>query len=172
MRTWMTVSLVLCLAALAGADVIPPGEKPVAHQIFIAGTEAFPDYEFFVGPTTMAGELKKVIPGQALSFYKFAAPLLWAVKKPVAKTPTLSELQKSTSPRSEKPFFMVDTLPVSDPTTNIRTTYTVTSIEDGVVHLERAEKRSSLGPEPSDRVLALLALLGALGLVILAGRSR
>ena len=172
MRTRLTVTLALCLAANAGADVLPPGHKTVAHDIFIEGMEAFPEYAFFVGPLSMTGGVQEVMPGHSLSFYKFAAPLLWAVRKPVAETPTLSELRDSSNPRSEKPFFVISSVPRSDPTTRIRTTFTVKSVEKGVIHLERSDKRSSREREPSDRVLALLSLAGVLGLAVLSRPSR
>ena len=171
MRLRATAVLAFAVAAPVSSDVIPPGHKPVVHDILIAGTERFPEYTFFVAPTSMAGGVHRVRPGQPIRFYKLASPRLWAVKGPVPATPTLLDLDQPGNPRSSETFHQASTVPELDPTSRIRTTVTVKSIDKGVLRLERVDKRSRSPEQPSDPALALLALIGVLGLTSIA-RSR
>jgi hypothetical protein len=87
------IRVVLTVASLMGlgsgatvGDVLRPGAKPPRYSVwlFLEGMERFPGLEFFLQPTNMTGRAERVTPEKnALGWYKFAHPSLYAVRGPL-----------------------------------------------------------------------------------------
>lgn len=113
---------------LAYADVIPPDYHSVDHKLYIDNVGEYGEYQFFVYPTAMGGELPESLvymnTSEVPGFYKFATTYLYAIKKTDMENKTPEEFLPLTL-KSQEPLGRIDTLPNTDPRTSIETHYTV-----------------------------------------------
>jgi hypothetical protein len=164
--------LSLAIASQAGADILPEGSKAVSHQILVEGLDRFPDYTFFIFPTTMTGAASRVSSRVPLTFYKFAGPRLYALRNPAPEHPDRKIFADSATPRSKDSFHLISSVPKADKTSTIKTRYRVKAISGALIELELLkEERLSSRTDPDDLFLAGLSALGFLALGI-AARAR
>ena len=64
---WLVVLLVLLFAVEARADAIPDGVRGVKYTVTFENVAAYPDYVFFVYPTTNSGYAYRVEPGKSVT---------------------------------------------------------------------------------------------------------
>jgi hypothetical protein len=87
-------------------DVLPPGQTPSPYsvQLYLEGMERFPSVDFFIQPTNMVGDASRVTPQHnALGWYKFANPSLYAVRAPLQATPDPPDPLEQAKARGERP---------------------------------------------------------------------
>lgn len=161
------------LAIPTAADVIPPGHKAIRSTTVVRGLDAFPEWAFFLYPTTLSGTSQRLSEGSALSFYKYAGPHLYAARLPVPDTRDAAFFQRGDLARSKEAATVPRTVPESDPTTSVETTWRVKAIKDNVIELEVTVKtnRRSAAAEPGTAPLAALAGAAVVGLLLTRRRA-
>jgi hypothetical protein len=129
--------LLLLMVAPAAADILQPGTKGIDSCSEIDNTAAFPDYLFIAFPLTMNGEYAIMEPGDCISFYKFASPSFYAVKRD-----TFNETAAAAGGRISATYFVSDPgvipshvylrgasiVAENSPVTKIVTIFTITSV--------------------------------------------
>jgi hypothetical protein len=120
--------IMIMFLGLAYADVIPLDYHSVDHRLYIDNFDEYGEYQFFVYPTDVGGELPESLvymdTSEVPGFYKFAATYIYAIKKTDMENRTPEEFLPLAL-KSQEPLGRIDTLPNTDPRTNIETHYTV-----------------------------------------------
>ena len=133
--------IAIMLFGTANADVIMPDYHPVDHRLYIDNVGEYEEYQFFIYPTTMTGDLPESIAYMASVqipyFYKFADAHLYAVKKAEMENKTPEEFLVLAL-KSKEALNIMDTLPDTDPRTEIETHYNV-SIVSGELALAEVD---------------------------------
>jgi len=136
-RTVILLLLIGLVIAPAAADVIPPGQKTVSSCFEIGNTGEYPDYLFIAFPLSMSGGYAVMKPGDCVSFYKFASPSLYAVKRDAFNETAAGEGgQISSNYFSSDPGVIPSgiairgsaTVAENSPVKSISTIYTITSV--------------------------------------------
>jgi hypothetical protein len=142
---WRKVILVMVMVfGMSSADIIMPAYHYVQHNLYLDNIEDYDEYQFFIFPNHMT---ENVTEGTSLmstskvpSFYKFASPHLYAVKKTDMANKTLEEYFPLALKRDES-LSVIDSLPDTDPRTEIETHYTV-EIKDSKLLLTEKQNDS------------------------------
>jgi hypothetical protein len=167
-RALSTVLFVGLISSSAAGDVLPRGHKGVSVATYLLGLDKFPEYKFFLYPTSMSGGLAAVTPGKPLpSRYKFADTRLYAVK-----ASSLPAKPDDRSPRSAQSIGSGGgSVPMTDPTETINIYYRVTGIEGTSIKLELVKQelfdRAGKPIKPAKPVGDALMILSSLGVAAL-----
>ena len=161
----MAFMLVLLLG-FAHADVMLEDHHPVTHNIYIDNIDEYSEYQFFVYPTFVGGGAALLTSSEVPGFYKLISPKLYAVPKDEMPANFSAEgfMPPWNALESDIELHRTDSLPNSDPRTEIETHYEV-SIEDGVLVLTKAGEE----PRPPERGPDYYLLLVGLGLGLVLG---
>ncbi len=132
-------ALALALCAPARADVLPKGHREVEWSVVYQNLDAFPEYEFWIGPNSKR-EFKRAMQDWATSYY-------------LGYSATLVAVPRGTEPSTDGDLLWARGVPVlssvleSSPVTHSRTLVTVTGISD-VEILYEAEMLTAELPAP------------------------
>src|SRR3954471_5337152 len=86
------VLIVVLLACLIGmgdpvsADILLPNQKQLNYCFEVTGMDAYPDYVLLAYFSRATGGHTTVDTGKCVSFYKLAAPMLYAMRKSLYAT--------------------------------------------------------------------------------------
>jgi len=154
-------------------DLIPPGHKPVDHQIAFEVAPALEAAWLVLGPTRGFGGFVEVTPGATYPFSSKYATRLYVL--PEGATPP-AELARETLEvfPSAGPFAHTSSVSVMSPLQSLVTTYRLTGLEGETARVQLVDevRFDGHGAAASAGMLTgsllALALLGALGLAALA----
>ncbi len=173
-RLNMRIPFALALALMAGllhADVIAPGEHGVDNRIFIDNIADYPEYSFVLYSVMPGGQgtLSQFNGTKMPGYYKFATATVFAIQNGDLPQALSSQKPPEGAIGVDAPR-QINTLPDSDPRTEIDTHYSV-KIQDGRMTLTEISEPFP-PPNPSGKDLcpsAIVLPLFALGVGLLAG---
>ena len=154
-------------------DVLPPWHKPVQHELVLELAPGLPNVRIVAGPLRGFGTFEAVEAGVPFEFSSKYGTRLFAVPADVPLPASLTADWLEVFPASGG-FAEVSSVPVGRPLERVVTTYRVTAIEGRAVATVRVDEARFdsgghvLGAGISSALLLTLALLGALGLRMLA----
>jgi hypothetical protein len=168
LRALACVFLAVLSAAPLRADVIPAGHKPVEHLLVVS--EALADGEVVAAaPTRGFHGVQAVIPGEPFTFSSKYGTRLYVLPAGAGIPTDLEALRAAAIASSDIPVSEVITVPFWEPVTSIVTTLRLARIPGGALSIQVIGEVRSGGFAAQGRLLAIAAVLVAVGLAGLVG---
>lgn len=169
--------LLSAACALAAPDVLPPGYRPVAHELVLEASPHFAEHDFFAAPTAGFGGCTRVVPGEPFRFSSKYGTRLYALAKgatcpegyrPSAGTAAAAEVALASG---DIPVQETGSVRAISPVEHVRTTLRIASVADGAIRLEVVDERTDWDPAVAWAV-GLAFAFGAGGILVLVRRGR
>ena len=173
----LAVLAALIAAAPAGArDLIPPGHRPVVHELAFDRLELPPGTRLVATPVRGFGGVEEVEAGTPFRFSSKYGTTFFPSPR-TRTSPRRSRAAASTSPSAAPPVGEIRSLPLVNPVARVLTTLAFDGVEAGEIRLSVVEEErfdaagEPVGPGTYAPWIALL-LLGVIAVHKLGQRRR
>jgi hypothetical protein len=118
------------------ADLIPPGQKGVTHQLVFVDSPALAQHRLVAAPVHGFRGTTEVVAGQPFDFSSKYGTRLYVIPKEVVPLPEFDPNLYSQWPSAEPPVGEITSVPVVSPVTSILTKVRLADVTSGLPKLE------------------------------------
>lgn len=166
----------VCLTTNQGkADVLPPGDKSIEHQLVFESSPLFDDYRLVAAPIRGFEGVHVVVPGQPFQFSSKYGTRFYLIPESDTEDLKFDREYFDHWPSSLPPVSQIPSVPITSPVASAVTTVRFADVQDGKPHIivvDHKELESSGKPASYRRAYWWLIFPVVGGVVLLASVFR
>lgn len=175
--TRVPAALVAAACALPVPDVLPPGHRPVVHELVVEASSHFTELDFHAAPIRGLappdgfGIHARIVPGEPFAFSSKYGTRIYALAKGATFPEDRAAMAAVAVASGDIPVQATTGVPAISPVERVLTTLRIASVADGRIELQvvgEHEDWDALVPA----VVGLTFAVGVAGMIVLARRRK
>jgi hypothetical protein len=122
------------------ADLIPPGQRPIVHELVLAEGPAWEDWGFLASPVRGFGGVTVIRPGEPFRFSGKYGTRIYAYRAGEAPPAELTDAWKAEHPSARPPVEHVGFVALTSPLTRLEHTLAVEAVAPDALRLAVVEQ--------------------------------